>query len=73
MAQVFVLVLVILLPTKEALNVNAQNMGFFKSNVDCFKARESLSVALFEFPSGYYPPNTQAVCIPLEFDPRTLK
>jgi len=73
MTQVFVLVLIMLLPTKEALHVNAQNMGFFTTNVDCFKARESLSSALFEMPSGYYPPNTQAVCIPLEFDPRTLK
>ena len=73
MATIYVLVLVMLTPTKEALVTNAKNMGYFNDHIDCFTARESLASAVFEMPSGYYPPNTQAVCIPLEFDPSTLK
>lgn len=71
MIQAYVLVLVLLFPTPEQLGVGAKHMGIFKTNVDCFKARETLGPALFETAPGYFPKNAQAICVPLEYTPET--
>jgi len=60
----FVLVLVLLFPG-ETIEARAQNMGQFDNFAECFRARESLTTALFGMPDGYYPPGSQGVCIPL--------
>lgn len=43
----------------------ASNLGYFSTYQECFSARESFSAAVFGMPEGYYPPNSQAVCIRL--------
>ena len=48
------------------ITIQAANVGVFENMVDCFKARDSFASAVFKMPpGGYYPPNTQAVCIRL--------
>ena len=61
----FALIVVLLTGSPDEMTIRASNLGFFNSFQDCFAARESFSASVFGMPEGYYPPNTQAVCIPL--------
>ena len=67
----FALIVILLTGPVNDIQIMASNVGYFNSFEDCFAARESFSSAVFGMPSGYYPPNTQAVCIPLATEGRT--
>jgi hypothetical protein len=57
--------IVVSLQVSGEIKIAASSVGTFESFSECFAARESLSSALFGMPSGYFPPNIQAVCIPV--------
>lgn len=61
----FALIVILLTGTVDEMTIRASNLGFFNSFSECFAARESFTATVFGMPEGYYPPNTQAVCIPL--------
>lgn len=61
----FALIIIMLTGSVDNAQIMASNLGYFQSFEECFMARESFSAAVFGMPEGYYPPNTQAVCIPL--------
>ena len=47
------------------IQIAASRLGTFDNFVSCFEARDSFTEAMFGMPKGFYPPNTQAVCIPV--------
>ena len=63
----FALVIVLLNAslTTGNIEIKASTLGVFDNISECFAARESFASAVFGMPEGYYPPNTQAVCIPV--------
>ena len=61
------LIVILLTGPTDSFEIKASNLGVFNTFQECFAARESFSTAVFGLPSGYYPPNSQAVCIQLAF------
>ena len=59
------LIIILLAGAVDNVQIKASNLGYFNTFQECFAARESFSAAVFGMPEGYYPPNSQAVCIPL--------
>lgn len=57
--------IVVSLQVSGEVKIAASSIGMFENMSECFAARESLSTALFGTPAGYFPPNVQAVCIPV--------
>ena len=67
----FALIVILLSAPVDNFQIPASNLGYFKTFQECFAARESFSAAVFGMPEGYYPPNSQAVCIPLVMEQGT--
>lgn len=67
----FALIVILLSGPVDNFQIRASNLGYFKTFQECFAARESFSAAVFGMPEGYYPPNSQAVCIPLVMEQGT--
>jgi len=63
----FALIVILLSGTSAAMDIKASHIGTFGTFQECFAARESFSRDVFGMPQGYYPPNMQAVCIPMVF------
>lgn len=61
----FALIIILLTGSPSEMTIRASNLGFFESFSECFTARESFTATVFGMPEGYFPPNTQAVCIPI--------
>lgn len=64
----FALIVILLAGSVDTVQIKAANLGMFNTMEDCFAARESFSRDIFGMPEGYYPPNMQAVCIPMVVD-----
>lgn len=61
----FALIIILLTGPVDDVQIMASNLGYFQTFQECFAARESFSAAVFGMSEGYYPPNSQAVCIRL--------
>lgn len=61
----YALIIILLAGSVDNIQIKASDLGHFNTFQECFAARESFSAAVFGMPEGFYPPNSQAVCIPL--------
>ena len=61
----FALIIILLQGPVDDIQIMASNLGTFDSFQECFAARESFTATVFGMREGYYPPNSQAVCIRL--------
>ena len=59
-----VVLLIQLSATTGNIEIKASNVGIFEDMITCFQARETFPSAVFGTAPGYYPPNTQGICIP---------
>ena len=61
----FALIIILLAGSPEEIEIKASHLGTFDTFAECFAARESFTSAVFGMREGWYPPNSQGVCIRL--------